>query len=301
MENLSNPGKPLVSIIVNCFNGEKYLEDCLENILNQTYKNWELIFWDNCSTDNSKIIFEKYKDIRFKYYLSPKHTLLYEARDSAIKVCNGDFIGFCDVDDYWSKEKLERLIPLFENRKVGVVYSNQWVFNDNNKKKRIYTKKNLPTGNISTNLFDGPSVTILTALIRKESYLDMKIGFDKNYQIIGDLDFFVRFSKNNLFECSQEPLATFRIHKNNFTKKNRDLEIQELEHWLQNKKKLLSKKEIAWVEELILYKKNTVRILKKKSLSTIISILKFPNNFKKIKLLSALLLPKSFLEKKKEF
>ena len=45
----------------------------------------------------------------------------------------------------------------------------------------------------------------------------MKIGFDKNYQIIGDLDFFVRFSKENLFECLQDPLATFRIHKNNFT------------------------------------------------------------------------------------
>ena len=280
MATLGNLDKPVVSIIINCFNGEKYLEDCLESILNQTYKNWELIFWDNCSTDKSKIIFEKFKDHRFKYHLSPKHTYLYEARDLAIKVTNGDFIGFCDVDDYWSKEKLERLLPLFENKNVGVVYSNQWIFNDKNKKKRIYTKRVLPKGDISSNLFDGPSVTILTALIRKSSYLDMKIGFDKNYQIIGDLDFFVRFSKENLFECLQDPLATFRIHKNNFTKKNRDLEIQELENWVQSKKSLLTKKETSWVEELILYKKNTVLILKKKSLSTIISILKFPNNFK---------------------
>ena len=54
--------KPLVSVIVNCFNGEKYLEDCLNSILNQTYHNWEVIFWDNHSTDNSKKIFRKFSD-----------------------------------------------------------------------------------------------------------------------------------------------------------------------------------------------------------------------------------------------
>ena len=90
-------------------------------------------------------------------------------------------------------------------------------------------------------------------------------------------------------------------NKDNFTKKNRDLEINELENWLQDIKTFLSKKEIASIRELILYKKITILILKKKSLSTIIHILKFPNNFKKAKLLLALLLPQSILEKKKEY
>ena len=47
----------LVSIIVNCHNGEKFLDQCIESIINQEYQNWEVIFWDNCSTDNSKKIF----------------------------------------------------------------------------------------------------------------------------------------------------------------------------------------------------------------------------------------------------
>ena len=94
---------------------------------------------------------------------------------------------------------------------------------------------------------------------------------------------------------------TYRLHKDNFTKKNRDLEINELENWLQDIKTFLSKKEIASIRELILYKKITILILKKKSLSSIIHILKFPNNFKKVKLLLALLLPQSILEKKKEY
>ena len=70
--------EPLVSIIVNCYNGEKYLDDSLKSIINQSYKNWEVIFWDNLSTDNSKSIFNKYKDKRFKYFLSDKHSILYQ-------------------------------------------------------------------------------------------------------------------------------------------------------------------------------------------------------------------------------
>ena len=77
--------KPLISIIMNCFNGERYLDDSLKSILSQTYQNWELIFWDNLSTDNSKKIFLKYKDSRFKYYQANEHTILYVARNLAIK------------------------------------------------------------------------------------------------------------------------------------------------------------------------------------------------------------------------
>ena len=52
---------PLVSIIMNCFNGDKYLRDALDSVMKQTYQNWELIFWDNQSKDNSKDIFKEYK------------------------------------------------------------------------------------------------------------------------------------------------------------------------------------------------------------------------------------------------
>ena len=302
METLNNKNKkPLVSIIVNCFNGEKYLEDCLNSILEQTYKNWELIFWDNHSTDSSKRIFEKFTDKRFKYHLSPRHTFLYEARDLAIRASIGHLIAFCDCDDYWSKEKLEVLVPLFENKNIGIAYSNQWIFNEKNKKRRIHTNKVLPKGDISSKIFQGPSVTILTAVIKKEEYFNLRIGFNKKYQIIGDYDFFVRISKKCSFDCTQKPLSTYRIHENMFSKKNRELEINELENWLEETKPLLSEKEITFIKEMVLYKKITVLILKKKSLSTIFHILKFPNSFRKIKLMLALLLPKSIIEKLKEF
>ncbi len=65
MENQFN-NKPLVSVVVNCFNCEKYLSKCIESILSQTYKNWELVLWDNQSSDSSKNIFKSFKDERLK-------------------------------------------------------------------------------------------------------------------------------------------------------------------------------------------------------------------------------------------
>ena len=121
--------QPLVSIIVNCFNGEEYLREALDSIITQTYKNWEIIFWDNQSNDTSAKIFKSYKDSRLKYYLAPTHTkILYEARNYALKKATGDFIAFLDVDDWWLPNKLEQQIPLFDDPKVGLVYGNLWWF-----------------------------------------------------------------------------------------------------------------------------------------------------------------------------
>ena len=116
--------EPLVSIIMNCYNGEKYLEESLKSVINQSYQNWELIFWDNLSSDNSKKILNNFNEKRFKYFLSDKHSILYHARNQALKKTNGDFIAFLDTDDLWLKDKLFKQIKLFSDESIGLVYSN---------------------------------------------------------------------------------------------------------------------------------------------------------------------------------
>ena len=93
---------PLVSVIMNCFNGETYLADSINSILNQTYENFEVIFWDNHSIDKSAIIYKSFKDKRLKYYYAKKFTSLYEARNLAIKKSKGKLIAFLDTDDLWT-------------------------------------------------------------------------------------------------------------------------------------------------------------------------------------------------------
>ena len=102
----SNSKEPLVSVIMNCYNGEKYLKEAIDSVCAQTYENWEIIFWDNQSADQSAKIFQSYNDPRLKYHYAPIHTFLYEARNNAIEKARGEFIAFLDVDDWWYSEKL---------------------------------------------------------------------------------------------------------------------------------------------------------------------------------------------------
>ena len=125
----------LVSIILNCFNGEKYLKDALETVVNQTYNNWELVFWDNKSNDGSKKILDLYKSKKIKYYRSDVHTPLYEARNLAVKECQGEYIAFIDADDYWEKDKLEKQIKLFENN------ASRFFGSENIEKHKVLTRK----------------------------------------------------------------------------------------------------------------------------------------------------------------
>ena len=87
---------PLISIIVNCYNGERFLKESILSILNQTYQNFEIIFWDNLSTDKSKKIIFSFSDSRIKYYSSKTHLKLYKARNEALKNAKGELISFKD-------------------------------------------------------------------------------------------------------------------------------------------------------------------------------------------------------------
>src|SRR5829696_2506866 len=104
---------PLVSVIMNCFNGEKYLREAIDSVLAQSYTNWEIIFWDNQSTDDSARIVRSYRDPRLKYFYAPTHLPLYGARNHAIDRAAGELIAFLDVDDWWIPSKLEQQVPLF--------------------------------------------------------------------------------------------------------------------------------------------------------------------------------------------
>ena len=233
-----NEKKNLVSIIVNCFNGEKYLRESLNTIVAQTYKNWELIFCDNQSTDNSKKIFYAYKNKKFKYFKTKKFVSLYEARNFAISKSKGEFLSFLDVDDLWQKNKLKEQIKFFKNPKVGVVYGNLFILKKN--KKKIYYKKKLKEGFIYNELIKNYTVGILTTIIRKQLLFKEKIFFNNKYNIIGDFDLFLRLAKKCIFKTIQFPVATYRIHDKNLSLLKRKTEIKEFKDWFKKNKKNLN-------------------------------------------------------------
>ncbi len=97
---------PLVSVIINCYNGEEYLRETLESLVAQSYTNWELIFWDNRSTDGTADVVREFSDERIRYHLAPEHTGLGAARNLALEKAAGDWLAFLDADDLWHPEKL---------------------------------------------------------------------------------------------------------------------------------------------------------------------------------------------------
>ena len=229
---MSKANDSLVSVIVNCYNGEKYLSETLDSVLNQTYKNWEVIFWDNRSTDASAKIFKNYKDTRFKYFYADEHTPLGEARNLAVKKADGDFICFLDSDDLWDKEKLEKQMSYFSNSEVGVVYSNFWILKKN--KKKLFTNKELPRGNIYKELIRNYNVGILSVVIRKDFFLKLEKKFDERFSMLEDFDLIIRLSKLCFFESIQTPLCSYRLHSDNLTNTSKEKEVEEFEIWLKD-------------------------------------------------------------------
>jgi len=226
--------KPLVSIVINCYNGEKYLDECIKSVLNQSYKNWEIIFFDNNSNDKSSLMLRKYRDKRIKYFKSKKTFRLYKARNLAIKRCKGELVSFLDVDDWWLKDKLTKQVKVFsKNKTIDILYSNLYLYDERKKNKKIYINKKLYTGKITQELIDKFEMPILTTVIKRKIF--EKIKFDSRYTIIGDFDLFVRLSLIKDIKTIQEPLAYYRIHDFNLSKIKINLEIKELENWVKEK------------------------------------------------------------------
>ena len=176
---------------------------------------------------------------------------MYKARNLAIKESKGDFIAFLDTDDLWDENKLELQMCYFNNLEVGVVYSNLWIFKNNTEKKKLYTKKKLPSGKILDQLINNYNVGILTAVIRKTFYLKLIEKFDERFSIIGDFDLFMRLSKICLFEAVQKPLASYRSHDKNLSKLNKREEIEESEIWLRENKLNLNEFQIKNLQKKV--------------------------------------------------
>tara|TARA_B100000945_G_scaffold283927_1_gene253241 strand:- start:878 stop:1672 length:795 start_codon:yes stop_codon:yes gene_type:complete len=233
---------PLVSVIMNCFNGEKYLATSIKSVLNQSYKNLELIFWDNVSTDRSSEIIKSFSDKRIKYFKSKKFERLYKARNLALKKTKGKYICFLDVDDIYKKNFILEHLDKIKKDNCNIVYSKYLVKNEKTKKIYLNEKKKLSSGFITQNILSKNNVGISATLLKKSLF--KKFKFNNKYQIIGDFDFFFNLSTKYRFCSLDRALLTYRFHDLSFTKKNTKIYLNELKSWLNSNKKKLDQKNI---------------------------------------------------------
>ena len=294
--------KKLISIIINCFNGEKYLKKNLNSILKQKYQKYEVIFVDNCSTDSSSKIYKQVKDKRFKYFKTSKKIKLYASRNFALKKAKGEFITFLDVDDWWNEKFLSSRVKFFlSNEKYGFSFSNCFHYYENLKKFESFYNKKLPSGYILDNLLKYYFVKLSTIILKRKLLKNYK--FNPYYNIIGDYDLIIRLSRKFKGMAFQDKLVNIRIHRNNFTNNNRKMFYKEFKHWFndQNFDDYLFTKNKNFLSLKLEYLRIIYLLIENKNLKLLIDILRFPKFYSKIKLLMIFFIPGFLLRLKKDY
>ncbi|MGJ0290669.1 glycosyltransferase [Aliarcobacter cryaerophilus] len=231
MEN----NQPLVSVIMNCYNSDKYLREAIDSVLEQTYQNWEIIFWDNQSTDRSAEIVKSYDDERIKYFYAHEHTLLGEARNLAVEKASGKWIGFLDCDDLWYSNKLEIQIQNVSND-IGIIYSRmEFLIEETGIQtnmgksisKKIYPKrKTLPIGEIFDKLLFECFIPLPSVLIRSELFNQVG-GIDSSLKVAEDYDIFLKIAKISKVKAIDNVLCKYRVHENNLSHQNMEKTFEE--------------------------------------------------------------------------
>mgnify|MGYP000218029175 CR=1 FL=1 len=207
---MSKTIKPLVSIIMNCFNGEKYLLEAINSVYLQSYDNWEIIFWDNASNDNSPSIAKSF-DRKLKYYKSERLVPLYEARNYAIDKCSGPIICFIDCDDLWAYNKLEQQVQLYDLGNA-IVYS-RFEFIDNKGDKLETASPNPIAGKITREILANNPISISSILLDANIIKNEK--FNKFYNLLGDFELWFRLSMKYDFSYVDEVHEFSRQHGDN--------------------------------------------------------------------------------------
>ena len=198
-----------VSVLMNCFNGEKYVKEAIDSVYAQTYQDWEIVFIDNCSTDRSFEIANSY-DNKIKIYKTPNNTSLCKARVFAEPFIHGDFLCILDIDDIWIPDKLEQQISTMEsNPNVGLVYSNTMFFKDSGYEIPYYDKI-MPSGNIFSKLLENYFFSFETVMIRRSVMKQYNLYFSPNYNVISDAEFFIKMAYNTEALYIDKILAKWR-------------------------------------------------------------------------------------------
>ncbi len=220
---LGNNNLTLVSVIINCYNGQKYLAEAIDSVFSQTYKDWEIIFWDNCSTDDSAEIAKSYGE-KLKYYCSNTNTTLGEARNKAIQVTNGKYIAFIDCDDIWSNSrKLEMQVELLEKHtNFFLCFGNMIEVDENGEYFRDVITK-LKSGYSFPQLLKQFDISIITSMLRKQILVETKLSFDENIKASEEFCLFMQLASVYEIGVISEILASYRVSMSSLTSKSLEI------------------------------------------------------------------------------
>lgn len=198
--------KPTVSVVIPTYDRGHVIRRALHSVLNQTYRNLEVIVVDDGSTDDTETIVKSFGDARVRYIRHEVKQGAAVARNTGIRLASSEFIAFQDSDDEWLCEKLEKQMVIFQRAgdEVGVVYTGFVRLEDNRASywpQRIIKK----SGHILESLLHRNFVTTQAVVVRRECFAKAGL-FDEQLPRFQDWELFIRIAEHYAFVCIDEPL-----------------------------------------------------------------------------------------------
>ena len=202
---------PKVDIIVPVYNAEKFIAACIDSLLSQTYSNVEIIMVYSKSTDNTLRVLEKYRT-KIKLIKQEKKNPAI-ARNEGLRHANGKYIAFCDADDFFAPEKIEKQVMFLENNPdIGLVYTDTIRIDHNgNEIDRIRSHEWDRDYWLSHRFITFSSVVLRKCLLDKIGY------FDPQLDAVEDFDLLIRLSEVTEFKRIPEFLTYYRVHATNLS------------------------------------------------------------------------------------
>jgi serine acetyltransferase/glycosyltransferase involved in cell wall biosynthesis len=215
---------PRVSVIVNCYNGERFLAAALDSVRAQTVGDWELVIWDDGSTDGSAQVAAGYTDPRIRYFRSPERTGLGPARALAIGQARGEWLALLDQDDLWQPDKLARQLSLVDSSpacEVGLVYGRAVRFAANGEERpfdHVHGAGPLPEGDIFTELMrHGNFIAPSSAIVSRRAY-DEAGGIPAGYEVAAEYVLFAAICRTHRAAAVQVECCRYREHEANLSR-----------------------------------------------------------------------------------
>ena len=218
-----NLNGPLVSVIVPCYNHEKFVEQAINSVLNQTYENIELIVIDDGSKDNSPLLLQQLSEKHHFYFVQQENKGTAITLNKYIEKSKGKYISILASDDVWLLDKIEKQVKhLEQNPKVGANFGNVLSITAKNEILPFYLQRfsNYGEYNFKDLLSLSAPLSALTNMLRKDA-LD-KVGlFDKEF-LLEDLYMWLKLAHADYtITVLPDLLGFYRVHGNNTSKQNK--------------------------------------------------------------------------------
>ena len=201
---------PEVSVIMNCYNGERYLKEALDSVFAQTFADFELIFWDNASTDGSASIAHACQDPRLRYHRSERTVPLGAARQLAVAAARGRWIGFVDTDDLWYPGKLARQLQALHGTEHVLCYSGIHELNTDGSMIRL-VRPRYPSGEMLEQQLMQYDINMVSPLVRHAVLERYRLNFNPEIAASEEYNLFLRVIAHGTVCALEEPLAAMRI------------------------------------------------------------------------------------------